>query len=135
MANAPLRGCPTCGTPVAQASALGLRDYRWLSRFLPGNVAPSDLDSVLERNGNFLIHEYKPSGASIGMGQRIMLKQLVRKGFDVWVVWGGDSNDENSLIEVGAMDRHGDVKFVDKMPLSRLAERTVDWFEQASKDK
>jgi len=128
MANAPLRGCPTCGTRIKDVD-MGLRDYTWLSPMLPGNVAPMDIDSILERNGHFLVMEYKPEGASIGMGQRITLKQMVRKGFDVWVVWG------NGPIEVGAMDKYGDVKFVDKMSREKLAERAVEWFNQADKDR
>jgi len=127
MANAPLRGCPTCGTRVKDVD-MGMRDYRWVSPSLPGNVAPSDIDSILERNGHFLVQEYKPSGAALGMGQRILLKQLVRKGFDVWVVWG------TGPVEVGVMDRYGDVKFVDNMPREKLAERVAEWFAQATKD-
>lgn len=131
MANAALRSCPTCGTPVEQVAGLGLRDYRWLAPLLPGKVSPSDLDSVLERNGHFLIHEYKPKGAGIGMGQRIMLKNLVRgpRTIDVWVVWG----DETS-VEVGSMDRNGEIPFVDKMKTEKLAQKTVQWLEWATKE-
>jgi len=131
MANAPLRGCPTCGTPVGETKGLGLRDYRWLSPYLPGRVAPSDLDSVLERNGHFLVMETKPSGASLNMGQRIMLKNLVRgpKSIDVWVVWG-----DEKTVEVGAMDRQGEIPFVDKMKTERLAEKAVQWLDRATKE-
>jgi hypothetical protein len=131
MANAPLRGCPTCGTPVEQAVGLGLRDYRWLTPYLPGRVAPSDLDSVLERNGRFLFMEYKPAGASLPMGQRIMLKNLVRgpKSIDVWVVWGDEKK-----VEVGPMHWNGEIPFVDKMSTDKLAANAVKWLEWATKE-
>lgn len=131
MANAPLRGCPTCGTPVKETRGLGLRDYRWLTPYLPGRVAPSDLDLVLERNGHYLIMENKPAGASLSMGQRIMLKNLVRipRSTEVWVVWGDERN-----VEVGPMNRHGEVPFVDKMPTEELAAKSVEWLEKATKD-
>jgi hypothetical protein len=54
VANDPLRGCPTCGTRVHDLD-LGLRDFRWVSSHLPGNVAPMDIDFVLERKGKVLM--------------------------------------------------------------------------------
>ena len=75
-----------------------------------------------------MVLEFKPLNAPLSMGQRITLKQMVRKGFTVWMVWG----DEN--IEVGVMDAAGDVKFV-AGPLTpdELAARVARWFEQATR--
>lgn len=128
MANAPLRGCPTCGTPVSDLK-MGLRDYRWVSDALPGRVAPMDLDCVLERKGHFLVMEFKPKGAPLPMGQRLTLKALVRLGMDVWVVW-----EDGERAEVGAMDRNGNVPFVEDMRQNRLRRRVADWFKDASGD-
>ncbi len=129
MANEPLRGCPTCGTKVTDTQ-MGLRDYRWVSEALPGRVAPMDLDCVLERRGHFLIQEFKPGHAPLPMGQRLTLKALVRLGMDVWVVWEQD----DGKVEVGAMDRNGNVPFVEAMTRNRLKRRVTDWFEEASND-
>jgi hypothetical protein len=129
MANAPLRGCPTCGTPVTDLK-MGLRDYRWVADALPGRVAPMDLDCVLERRGKFLVMEFKPKGAPLPMGQRLTLKALVRLGMDVWVVW-----EDGDKAEVGAMDRHGNVPFVETMRVNRLRRRVSEWFQEASEDE
>ena len=127
MANERLRKCPTCNTPVADTVSLGLRNYEWLAPFLPGRVAPSDLDCVLERNGKFLVLEMKPPGVALPMGQRILLKNLVRLGVDVWVCWGEDP------VLAGAMDRYGDVKFTDEIPQEHLAKKVTERVEQAGK--
>lgn len=128
MANEPLRGCPTCGTKVSNVD-MGLRDYRWVSESLPGRVAPMDLDCVLEKNGRFLVMEFKPGGAPLPLGQRLTLKRLVRLGMDVWVVW-----EDGERVEVGAMDRNGEVPFVSEMRKNKLARKVQQWFEEASKD-
>ena len=87
MANDPLRGCPTCGTSLKEAN-LGYRDYRWASKYLPGRVAPTDGDFILERKGNVLFIEFKPEGVKPGKGQRMTLTTLERLGLEVWVVNG-----------------------------------------------
>lgn len=129
MANEPLRGCPTCGTKVADLK-MGLRDYRWVSDALPGRVAPMDVDCMLERRGKFLVMEFKPLGAPLPMGQRLTLKALVRKDMDVWIVWEG----KDEKVEVGAMDRNGNVPFVEAMRQNRLRLRVAEWFREASDD-
>jgi hypothetical protein len=123
--NAPLRGCPTCGTKVSELE-LGLRDYRWVAEALPGKIAPMDLDCVLEKNGHVLIMEFKPTGASLPLGQRLTLKTFVRMGADVWVVWG-----DGRSVEVGPMDRNGNVNFVSKMTQNKLRHKVTDWFSAA----
>jgi hypothetical protein len=132
MANEPLRGCPTCGTRVSDLK-MGLRDYRWVSDALPGRVAPMDLDCVLERRGHFLVQEFKPKGAPLPMGQRLTLKALVRLGMDVWVVWEDDQDSDR--VEVGSMDRNGNVPFVESMRKGRLRRRVADWYTDASKEE
>ena len=112
---------------------MGLRDYRWVSDALPGRVAPMDLDCVLERKGHFLVQEFKPKGAPLPMGQRLTLKALVRLGMDVWVVVEDDSDPDR--VEVGSMDRNGNVPFVESMRKGRLRRRVADWYTDASKEE
>jgi hypothetical protein len=104
---------------------MGLRDYRWVSNALPGRVAPMDLDCVLERGGSFLCMEFKPGGAPLPLGQRLTLKALVRQGWDVWVAWEQDDGS----VHVGAMDRRGEVPFVEELTQDELTERVTDWWE------
>jgi hypothetical protein len=128
MTNEPLRGCPTCGTKVTEAK-LGLRDYRWIGEALPGRVAPMDFDAVLEKNGHFLVMEFKPEGSKgLPLGQRITLTRLVRQGWDVWVVRG------EGPVVVGPLTRHGIVTFAQPMSVGALRKRVAEWYEAASED-
>ena len=129
MAHAPLRACPTCRAPLGEAE-LGLRDYRWVAKYLPGKVAPTDIDGVLERNGRFLVMEYKAPGVSLPMGQRILLRRLVALGMDVLVCWG-ESSDDDAPVEVGSMNQHGDVPDVRQMTAGELGQAAAAWFEAA----
>lgn len=122
--NEALRGCPTCGTPVADAKGLGLRDYRWIAEVLPGREAPMDLDAVVEKMGHVLIQEFKPKGVGLPLGQRLTLRAFVRMGADVWVVW---EDPDGKHVEVGAMDRHGNVNFVEDMTIRKYRNRIVEW--------
>ena len=119
MSNEPLRGCPLCGTKVTEAD-LGVRDYRWVSEKLPGRVAPMDVDFMLERNGKFLIIEFKPEDARVGIGQGRTLRAL-RKWADVWVMYG-----DGPLVDID----WGDGKT--RLSLDEVADEIVLWFEEAS---
>ena len=90
-----------------------------------------DLDCVLEKNGHFLVMEFKPGRAGIPMGQRITLKRLVRQGFDVWVVW---EDEDGTHAEVGAMDRNGNVEFVKRMTINQLRQAVTKWHTAAVED-
>lgn len=124
--NDPLRGCPTCGTKVDDAN-LGLRDYRWVSDALPGRIAPMDIDFVLERHGSVLIMEQKPKGAPIPLGQRMSLRTFARMpNVEVWIAW---NNPGERDVEVGAMDRRGEVPFIERMQVPKLKHRVAEWLE------
>lgn len=107
---------------------MGLRDYRWVSDLLPGREAPMDLDCVLEKNGHFLVMEFKPEGAGIPLGQRITLRSLVKLDMDVWVVWEGR---DGKHVEVGSLTEYGEVLFVEKMMRPKLANKVVEWRRMA----
>lgn len=129
--NEKLRTCPLCQTPVAETVHLGLRDFRWVADALPGRVAPTDFDSVLEKNGRFLVLELKPAGAALPMGQRLTFKALVRTGyFDVWVVW----ETPGKTVEVGVVDRHGRVSVPGRTTVDSLAERVREWYDDAGRE-
>lgn len=125
MTNAALRGCPLCGAHVSDGQ-LGLRDYRWLGDTLPGRVAPTDFDFVLERHGRFLIIEFKPPGGALPMGQRITLKALARDPrFTVWIVWHGDGELRATL---GPVDARGDILVREEMSLTHLRSLVKKWY-------
>ncbi len=121
MSNEPLRGCPTCRTPVS-AVALGPRDYSWVSSKLPGRVAPMDIDFMLERNGKFLIIEFKPDEGRVGIGQGRTLRAL-RQWADVWVMYG-----DGPLVQMDYGDG-GSATF--SSTLDEVADEVVLWFTEA----
>lgn len=128
--NSPLRGCPVCKTPVKDAK-LGLRDFRWLGDVLPGKEAPMDIDMVLEKKGSFLACEFKAPGEGLPLGQRITLKTLVRQGWTVWLVW---HKDGDNAVEVGAMDKHGDIPFKEMMSVPKLKQKVSSWLQAERED-
>lgn len=80
-------------------------DYGFLVGSIPNspNAIPSNLDGISERNGWFLVLEFKRAGESFGNGQRYMLEALANAPkFEVWIVTG---NFETSPIEFGCVER------------------------------
>lgn len=57
---------------------------------LMGKIVPSNIDMVMERNGYFLVGEWKREGEAISVGQNILLKQLAKleDRFTVLVIQG-----------------------------------------------
>lgn len=82
-----------------------LWDWSFLERYLGGfGIRPTDLDGLVERNGNLLLLEAKSPTAKIPRGQRILFDRLVWakcphcereiKKFDVLVIWGEPNQPE-----------------------------------------
>lgn len=64
---------------------------------LMGKLLPSNLDMVMERNGYFLVGEWKHAGEKISIGQNILLKQLAKLDkFLVLVIQG--HTDEGTMV-------------------------------------
>jgi hypothetical protein len=70
-------------------------DFADLVGVIPSNpkLLPSNLDMVLERNGIFLVGEWKRPSESISLGQDILLKNLSKmSNFLVLVIEGNTDN-------------------------------------------
>jgi hypothetical protein len=71
-------------------------DYAEFKGLIPTNphLVPSNVDGILERNGQFLIFEWKRPGEKVSEGQRIMLQSLAAKpSFMVVIVYGNTDNE------------------------------------------
>ena len=77
-------------------------DYGELIGLIPGNTkfSPSDIDGICERNGQFLVMEWKRpkdheyEGEQISYGQQRLLRSLASKeGFIVIIVYGHTDNE------------------------------------------
>jgi hypothetical protein len=71
-------------------------DYSEFKGLIPTNLnlVPSNVDGMLERNGQFLILEWKRPKEKISEGQRIMLQALAAKpSFMVVIIYGNTDNE------------------------------------------
>ena len=71
-------------------------DYSEFKGLIPTNphLVPSNVDGILERNGQFLILEWKRPGEKVSEGQRIMLQALASKpSFMVVIIYGNTDNE------------------------------------------
>ena len=71
-------------------------DYSEFKGLIPTNphLVPSNVDGILERNGQFLILEWKRLGEKVSEGQRIMLQALASKpSFMVVIIYGNTDNE------------------------------------------
>lgn len=77
-----------------------LWDWGFLDGCFSGTrIRVSDLDGIVERNGEFLVIEAKSAGAPIPKGQAIMFERMVRTGrHTVFVFWGQPSTPERMRV-------------------------------------
>jgi hypothetical protein len=71
-------------------------DYAEFKGLIPSNTAfmPSNVDGICERNGQFLIMEWKRSGEKVSTGQKYLLQALAKKeGFIVVIIYGDTDNE------------------------------------------
>lgn len=67
--------------------------------FSATKTAPTDIDGVIEKNGNFLILEAKSPGVSIKTGQQILFDSLHKLGkFTIIVIWGARDSPEEMQV-------------------------------------
>jgi hypothetical protein len=71
-------------------------DYADFKGLITANPAfvPSNVDGIAERNGHFLVMEWKRLGEKVSEGQRIMLQALASKpSFMVVIIYGNTDNE------------------------------------------
>lgn len=77
-----------------------LWNWKFLERYLGGSIAPSDIDGIVERNGQFLILEGKSRGTPIPKGQKIMFENLLNTGLCTVVILWGEPNKPEKMMAV-----------------------------------
>ena len=115
----------------------GVFDWEWLNEaFKPSKITLTDLDAIVERNGQFLVIETKSSN-HLPQGQKILLEQLVRKGsFTIFYVVG-KNKDNISFLEIWGLDKKSNIiKYKSQKPsgaeLFRLVKR---WYAMVEDHK
>jgi hypothetical protein len=92
-------------------------------------IAPTDIDGMVERNGQFLVLEAKGPGVPLTKGQSLTLASLQRTGlFTVIVVWGNPGQPEK--IRVMTPKKTIDVNPAD---LTTLRGWVANWFMYAER--
>ena len=76
-------------------------DYAEFKVLISANptFVPSNVDGIAERNGNFLIMEWKRPGEKMSEGQKILLKALARTPKFIVVVIIGDTDNGTNIQE------------------------------------
>lgn len=84
------------GHAVARESARPvLTNFARINEALPNNEGFSDLDSIYEKNGYFLVLEWKTVDSSIPKGQLILLRRLAMiSRFTVYLITGNRQSGE-----------------------------------------
>ena len=125
-----LRKCPTCETPVDQATNLGLKDFAWANEALPGRLGLMDFDGVLHQSktGRMLVMEFKPKGAIVSTGARLAFGGLVRDNprFEVWVLW----DQGNGRVKIGKVNDKGRTPSVKEYTKAQAGVLVRRWWEE-----
>jgi len=122
-----LRGCPTCGTRVADAD-LGLRDFAWVNEALGNKLGLMDLDGVLTQasTGRMLVLEMKPRGAYITTGARLTFALLVKAGYQCWVLW----DQGNGRVKFSELNEAGRPVKIRELLVERVARLVSQWWDE-----
>jgi hypothetical protein len=135
MTTPPLRRCPTCEQSISHLD-IGFRDWaKWLGDTLPGKIGPTDVDSILERHGRFLVIEYKSWGKPVSIGQEIMLRELAKLGMNVWYVQEPMGKTSDKLILTPMLEYRTVFRFAKKdaerITIEQFRQRISDWYAEA----
>jgi hypothetical protein len=73
--------------------------------FGTGKIKPTDIDGLVERNGQFLLIEAKGPGVPVKMAQDIVHRNLISlKCFTVIVIWGNPGRPIEIKINIAPFD-------------------------------
>ena len=91
-------------------------------------VLPSNLDMIYERNGHFLVGEWKNPDESFGGGQDIMLKAMAKNPkFTVIKVCGYSANAKLTVYDIHYLNENG-TWLMAGQGLERLKQFIRNWY-------
>lgn len=101
---------------------------------LPGKIAFSDVDGIVEVAGHFLMLEWKAQGGTVTTGQRIMFNRLtaLSKKVTVIVVSG---HPREMIIESVQVFKNGAPGKPERCNLSQLQARIFAWAKRAEQSR
>ena len=100
--------------------------------FLPTKIKVSDIDGVVERNGEFLFFEVKQNTKTIQVGQRILFENLTRDAPHISVILLYAQNvSENMDIQEYAVFKEGKMSQNWTLTSTEEMQRLVrNWFQR-----
>ena len=108
----------------------GQPDLTVLDECFPGRIAMTDVDGLVEINGQFLLIEWKRRG-DVPAGQRIMFERMTRHPeFTILVIVGDPATMEVKCYDVCQDGRRKGWRDCD---LSELKRRVGAWADRASR--
>ena len=96
-----------------------------------GKIRPTDIDGIVERNGRFLIFEWKRDGVETPVGQKILFERLTMHGdITVFVVW--HETDHPDVVTKAGMFKKGHWKGEKVTDLEGVQKACSQWFERVN---
>ena len=123
-------------SPSLRAGVWGRKKFIWsfLKPAFDWGIAPTDIDGLVERNGNYLLYECKEAGQKIPTGQGRMLKDLnIRHGFTIFVVTGFNEQNISALNVIWPRQVKHDA--YQNINAKFLLEKSRQWFDWADGNK
>lgn len=105
-------------------------DFKALEGMFPDNpkFLPSNIDMMYERNGHFLVGEWKRDGEDISGGQRLLLHRLARQAkFKVLLIIG--DTDDGMNVDMVYQITPDDVLFLNR-GVDGLKEVINSWYNE-----
>ncbi len=100
-------------------------DWGFLDNSFSGKIRVSDIDGIVEANGNLLILEWKGTGVPVTKGQEIMFNMATRKNnLHVFVING---NAEKSVCEHIKIYANGDIIYNEDCCNEKLGRMCALW--------
>ena len=97
-----------------------------------GKIRPTDIDGIVERNGHFLIFEWKRDGVPIPLGQKILFEKLtIHEDITVFVVWHEVNRPE--IVTKAGMFKSGAWKGERATDLAGVRKACAQWFNRVQK--
>lgn len=107
-----------------------LWDWGFLNDCFGGTkIRVSDIDGIVERNGQFLVLEAKSPGVEIKGGQKILFKRMAASGtHTVLVIWGKPGHPERYSVFSAKCPGGTVPKLADETTIRELVR---DWYKKA----
>jgi hypothetical protein len=105
-----------------------LWDWGFLDECFKGTrIRLSDIDGIVERNGQFLVIETKGAGVSIPTGQDILLSRLPRSCFTILYLWGDANRPEYMRVWWAGEASPGPYCMAFEMDVRDVVARWFEW--------